>query len=89
MLFLYFLENAVIIAATALTLPEFLQVSAIILALELSRIPGAFLVTLIGQAVVDEKLMPFGLSIVRRSPQASRTTQLFAKCLKDLHNPTS
>ena len=29
------------------------------------------------------------LSIVRRSPQASRTTQLFAKCLKDLHNLTS
>ncbi len=66
-LFSYFLENTVITAATAVTLPEFLQNFATSLALESSRIPGAFLVTLIGRAVVDEKLMPFGLSNLRHS----------------------
>jgi hypothetical protein len=66
-LLLCFLENTVIIAATAVTLPDFLQIFAISLALALLRIPGAFLVTLIGRAVVDEKLMPFGLSNLRRS----------------------
>jgi hypothetical protein len=62
-LFLYVLENTVITTTTAVTLPECLRIFAFSLALEFLRIPGAFFVSLIGWAVVGEKLMPFGLSI--------------------------
>ena len=66
MLLLIFLQNTVITATTAVTLPVFSRLFVSSLSLDTSVSFWANLVTLIGRVSVDAKLTPFGLSNLRR-----------------------
>jgi hypothetical protein len=66
-----FLQDTVITATTAVTLPVFSRILSILSSLDPSGSLWANLVTLIGRVVVDKKLTPFGLSNLRRLSQLS------------------